>query len=255
MSATAKEILTPFNNGMALAILQLRKWHTRRPVRNPFGMSDAPDRFDAYEFDATPELGKVNNVFGFENESGQWKSPFGKPGDVIAVRESARVVFVGDVFQEVGEDGEVWDEYRMMDIIYNADDTPRSVVWPSRMKWIPISGHSIPNGCHKEAVRTKRKVKRVWVERVQDISDEDCRAEGVPTDEEFPMSPGYCVPAFCNGQGVMTAVAENLGVCDVDCYNCDTIKKRFRNLWESCGYSWESNQYVWCCEFGRIENE
>jgi len=197
-----------FNGEMVRAILDGRKTHTRRPVKNQEKMQDAPRRFDAYSFYSTPHQCGVKDAFGFENDDGQWKSPFGKPGDVLAVRESARVLHYSK-------------SSRWMDIEYVADGTKTTVPWPERMKWNPIVGHCIPNGCHKEAIRIKRKNKRVWVERVQDITEEDAKAEGVKPIEEA-------------GSYAHVAAFNSLWW---DIYGHDPVK------------CWDNNPRVWCCEF------
>ena len=76
------------------------------------------------------------------------------------------------------------------------------------------------------------KIVRVWVERVQDISSYDARAEGVYT-SHCANSPG------CGAS---------------DCSSCRPKHQieDFQELWDSI-YSekapWSSNPWVWCCEF------
>jgi hypothetical protein len=74
------------------------------------------------------------------------------------------------------------------------------------------------------------------VERVQEISPDDCRTEGIE-DCEYSVGSAYCTQ--CGGH-------EHL--CDRD---------RFRDLWDSInakrGYSWESNPWVWVIEFAAIQ--
>lgn len=96
----------------------------------------------------------------------------------------------------------------------------------------------------KFAARTWVKVSRVWCERIQSISEEDCRYEGCDTsdwvDQKFIPEPEA-------GHG---QIFESL------------YKPSFFNLWDSIygkpkdgkpDYSWNANPYVWCCEFERIE--
>jgi len=205
------EKLILLNVEMVRATLDRRKTQTRRPVKDPRGMSDAPKRFDAYSFYSTPHQCGVKDAFGFENEDGRWKSPFGKPGDVLCVRESARVLHYSK-------------SSRWMDIEYVADGTKTTVPWPDRMKWNPVVGHCIPNGCHLEAIRIKRKNKRVWVERVQDISELDAIAEGL----KKGLFGSYEAPGFALGRAPIQA---------------------FQALWDSIYGNWDDNDWLWCSEF------
>lgn len=219
-----------FNTEMVKAILEGRKTQTRRPIKCGF-LPGAPGRFDAYKTE--------NGVYGFENDDEVFRSPFGKPGDVLWVRESARVVRLSGPYQEIGPDGKIWDEYHTIDIIYDADDMPNTVDWPDRMKWKPISGHKIPNGCHKEACRLKLKVKRVWVERVQDISEDDAIAEGIEIHTDVFDQSSYSSKDYMNPDS---------------CYRNDAVKS-FLSLYESI-YGVESierNDWLFCGEFEVIK--
>lgn len=89
----------------------------------------------------------------------------------------------------------------------------------------------------KEACRLFLKVTNIRVERLQDISLEDCIAEGISS-------------AWTKEDGKRTDL----------CWSGNTIrpeKEYFHQLWnfinEKRGYPWESNPYVWGIEFKRIE--
>lgn len=102
------------------------------------------------------------------------------------------------------------------------------------------------------ASRIMLTVTSVRVERLQDISDADAIAEGVP--EEIDGSIGdeiYC--RNCGGHGTHGALGANLGVIEVDCLECDTATKRYRNLWTRINGpgSWDANPWVWVIEFQR----
>jgi hypothetical protein len=90
---------------------------------------------------------------------------------------------------------------------------------PTKVKWKP-SIH-MP----REAARICLEVKSVRVERLQDISEEDAKAEGVQPEEELKTS--YCSPH----------------------------REAFHRLWDSLnakrGYGWDSNPWVWVIGFER----
>jgi len=181
-----------FNGAMVRAIIEGRKTQTRRPVKDAIGMADAPKRFDAYEYEVNHDSCKVTKAFGFENEDGQWKSPFGDPGDVLWVRETFY-----DHGPELGVECRATEWDRL--------DSDAGIWRPSihMPKW---------------ACRLKLKVKRVWVERVQDISVSDCIKEGTPC--------GCIKPEYCPG-----------------------ARLEFLKLWDSIYGTWAENPWVWCCEF------
>ena len=106
----------------------------------------------------------------------------------------------------------------------------------------------------KEAARIWLKVKDVRVERLQDITEEQALSEGVPDDLDYPISKVYC--PRCRGEGLIGSVGENLGYMEVDCPDCYTAIKRFKNLWNSTikksdldRYGWDANPWVWVIEF------
>ena len=97
---------------------------------------------------------------------------------------------------------------------------------PSMFEWKP-SIH-MP----REAARIFLKVTNVSVERVQEITVDDCRLEG-------------CCCSDCSQTGPHSP----------DC-KCDTL---FYNVWNDIyakrGYGWETNPWVWVYEFERISKE
>lgn len=92
----------------------------------------------------------------------------------------------------------------------------------------------------------------VRVERVQDITEEDARAEGVPHNSDRPIDKSWC--ATCLGHGIVERFA--LGTASIDdCSECNTAKTLFRNCWISIygQQSWDANPWVWVAEWKEIE--
>lgn len=88
-------------------------------------------------------------------------------------------------------------------------------------KWIEKC-QGVPNGCIKEMARTFLRVVNVRVARLQDISEQDCLAEGMPLEEK----------------------------------GLDVFAMWYRNLWNKTapkGYKWEDNPYVFVYEFEKVE--
>ena len=81
------------------------------------------------------------------------------------------------------------------------------------------------------ASRIDLEITRVWVERVQDITEEDAESEGVD------------LRKLCG--------------CQDGCLTCDDRSPRivFRDLWQSIYGTWDANPFVWAYEFRRINEK
>ena len=206
-----KEIPILFNSEMVRAILDGRKTQTRRPLRQQPDMEHTWRVLPGYKLNhiALPTsdglIARFNHSYmhpRFGRTVSEYdptvKSPFGKPEDVLWVRE--RLYFDAD---------KGW--------CYWADESLVAGDYSSKRKSCP-SIH-MP----KAACRTKLKVNRVWVEKVQDITTRGICAEGIKLPKNKSLS--YLKKAL-------------LAQC------------KFSKLWKSCyPGSWERNNWVWCCEF------
>ena len=194
---------------MIRAILEGRKTQTRRVVKLP----DAPMRLGTWE---------PSEIFGYP-ASVLWHTrtgkivacPFGVPGDRLWVRETwcfahpeyhdqAEGVRRGD--RPVRDEMPWWCHYAATD-----DDVDEP-------KWSP-SIH-MP----RWASRLTLRVTSVRVERVQDISEADARAEGVTP---FPHDP------------------------EGDCWTDGKHRTAFEHLWGAINgwESWRDNPWVWAVGF------
>jgi hypothetical protein len=89
------------------------------------------------------------------------------------------------------------------------------------------------------AARLFPEVKSVRIERLQDITEEDAKAEGA---EKW----GWFRPHGASDEDCIT-YGKGLWPC---------YKNGFAHIWEkinSENYPWNSNPWVWVIEFGRIE--
>ncbi|HFF8567881.1 TPA: morphogenetic protein [Klebsiella variicola] len=186
-----------FNGEMTRAILDGRKTQTRRPVK-----------FPVHDKNLGCEL--AGNELAGELSAGNYlNSAFGKPGDRIWVRET-------------------WNKYGGL-LTYRADhdwidDMRKETVCTA--KWVP-SIH-MP----RWASRILLEITDVRVERLNAISEEDARAEGM---ELTGWRPTYSDPD--SGGEVMTPY------------------DNFAELWESIygEESWKANGWVWVISFKRVE--
>lgn len=186
-----------FNTEMVRAILEDRKTQTRRIIK---GLPLYEPYFEEDE----------GRGFLMDSEDGQFYAleTFSKiePGDVLWVRET---------WQRLSDFGEWRYEYRAD---YEDDD-------PLRLDGMYITWRPSIH-MPKEAARIFLKVKDVRAERLQDISVNEIRAEGL----------------------------------DVLGKTMNTSFKMWSELWNSTvkradlpRYGWEANPWVWVIEFERID--
>lgn len=219
MTPTERPIL--FNGEMVRAILDGRKTQTRRPIKPqpPVGFDDPRQGHDGQWFvmDGRPSALLASYPL---------RSPFGKPGDTLWVRET----FLDLCPPEDGEPGEAI--YREGEKL-SRDGSP--MWWEEEWTgWRP-SIH-MP----RWASRTTLTVKRVWVGRVQDITDEAVEAEGVRVSHPFGQS---FLPDAMRERAWASAWASARS----------EARRHFASLWDGLyaakGLGWDVNPWVWACEF------
>lgn len=183
-----------FTAPMVRAILDGTKTQTRRLVKR------VP--LDWLESGFTPEYVAL---------PGNDLCPHGRPGDHIWVRETH---FIND-YRGAGVPE---DERAETELVYAATDMDyvRNLEDDEGFAWRP-SIHMPRWAC-----RIVLEVTGVRVERLQDISAEDCIAEGLRTN-----------------------LREHDAVMD--------LRDQFRELWASTGGDWDANPWVWVVEFRRVE--
>lgn len=172
---------------MVLAILDGSKTQTRRPVtpqpppecgiNYPLGneswlprekRSPLRRHWEAWGgplFESRPEKHMCGSY--------ESRSPLGAPGNLLWVRERARVVEARTLLTFAYE-----VDINQVQLRYEADgEISEWLDYPARLK-TPTIGHCIANGCYREASRITLEVFSAWTVRLGDISEEDARAEG-----------------------------------------------------------------------------
>ncbi len=175
-----------FSGPMVRAILSGAKTQTRRIFK---GTTEHKGRYN-------PEYVRVHQ----HAEGWAQICPYGKPGDRLWVKETF------SAHGALGADGR---------IVYRAD----------------VPGEREPHGLHwkpsifmpRVASRITLEIESVRVERLQDISADDCLAEGITADQAQLGSDASWRAAYCR-------------------------------LWESINGagSWKLNPYVWAITFRRL---
>lgn len=223
-----------FSTEMVRAILEDRKTQTRRVIKMPRHISDMYETDqDLHRNIASINRDGAGDWIAWEPapmtdeettrlypDGGGFPCPYGHPGDTLWVRET-------------------WATINRYDHLEPSDIPRGDVRWPSVWYYTPPTAAASAQNTNSPFLGKKRqsifmprwasrltlKVIDVRVERVQGISEEDARDEGV---SDLPD----------NADGIWCA------------------RDRFMRLWDSInekrGYPWSSNPWVWVIEFKKM---
>ncbi|AZV56058.1 hypothetical protein [Clostridium sp. AWRP] len=237
-----------FNTQMVQAILQGRKTSTRRIMKN----------LSIKDCEATLKNGKkykrytLTNVDRYGNESEDFwfdgpiediahdkdiiaYAPY-KVGDILYVRET----FCPDYFDNSFENRNAYEAD------YDKSKVGDCVPEP---KWRP-SIH-MP----KKVARLFLKVTDVKAQRLQDITEDEAKAEGIKSYTKDEKVYKYAVSddwwmEYCNKHKKAGTWWQQMPT---------TAKEAFKYLWNSCGYKWpkcwDANPWVWVIELEKVKND
>ena len=199
-----------FNAEMVRAILARTKTQTRRPIK------PQPTWFETTHY--------------LDHIARKCARRFGAPGDRLWVQETWGITAA-----------ENRDPFELYDVLQGE--------WQLLRRDIKLAYHyraseNYPGMCWRPSIhmprsasRTDLLVKRVWVERVQDISEEDAAAEGF---WDMKSSDGM------SGWGAGPPAPSEY-----------TYRNTFRHFWDSIcaakGFGWDENPWVDATEFELIE--
>jgi hypothetical protein len=216
------------------AILDGRKTQTRRvikpqPIREEPWLVLRSKKFFLVDGKACSEF-KTNSASFFTEIYKGFKCPYGVVGDRLWVRETYWDKGYWKTDENFKRHWVRWLPEETIDFYYDADGEPTEI----RGSYSPF-GACIHLRKHP-AIHMMKKYARLWleitgirVERVQDIGEEDAKAEGVA-----PMT----------------------WINHPKCKPCYTVV--FSALWDSLnakrGYGWESNPWVWCLNFRKVKD-
>jgi len=236
-----------FKGDMVRAILEGRKTQTRRVVK--------PQPHDTYEIecgiyhptviDRHGEEDAGSPIFGAYSLDGEWgcKCLYGQPGDRLWVRETWGVGtrphpvegWVDGV--EYRADEPYCDCIEDMPLHRVSDEIDLSKY--DKLGWKP-SIHMPRWAC-----RIELEIVSVRVERLNDISEEDARAEGI--------ADGGCTNC---GEPEKSHPVTKTGQPWYPCEVAHTdFGDAFAGLWQSINGadSWSANPWVWVVEFKRVQ--
>lgn len=203
-----KEIPLLFSTPMVQALLAGRKTQTRRIIKHK--LQPVRDEVISSRRMVKPSGWPLMNI----DEYTERFCPYGKPGDVLWVRET--LYQNGELGLEYVADKECIDE----------------AIIPNDHK--PYRNYAF---CNIPCIHMPKWAARIWlqvtdirVERLQDITQEDAQAEGMTT------APHRC-PGWKNSLHDFK-----------DCFICP-----FKVLWNQInganGHQWDKNEWVWVISF------
>jgi hypothetical protein len=230
-----KEMSRPilFSAPMVRALLEGRKTQTRRQVKYRVTGPNRPNTLDFHEGSRWRGALDARSLTG----NALALCPYGKPGDLLWVRETCRAHELTD--KEAEEDtfgvmerlGLEYPLYGLDGVIYAADGTFREIqnTQQASQAWCELNHYRGKQGATVPPIHMPRwasritlRITSVRVERVQAISQADCIAEGI---------------AAQTGPFVHHVVAD------------------YRRLWGEINgkESWDANPWVWVVAFERAE--
>lgn len=188
---------------------------TKRLTRRMRGLDEINKNPNDWRFDGLtehPKTGVLTACFmHLKTQEGLWiKSPYGEPGRKAWVRETHACYVKGEEIHHY--------------VAYKASEKTLPKEWPNttrKLKWTP--------SIHMKRFNSQinLEITSIWVERLQDISEEDAKAEGVP-------------PMMRLEDGKLTNLYE--------------YKDGFRQIWGAINgpKSWEVNPWVWVVGFKKV---
>jgi hypothetical protein len=211
-----------FSAPMVRALLADTKTQTRRVVKlpheNPLGRWEVlpwggPNGGRTRDGQTVP----FQNVIGHSRTGEIIGCPYGQPGDRLWVRET---------FRKIDGQTRPWIETDYRATYTHGDRLGDSL--GVKMPWTPAI--HMP----RAASRITLEVTGVRVERLQDISEADAKAEGACAAEPCDHARRSCADIGCSGP--------------------QDYRGGYRALWESINGpgSWAANPWVWVVEFTRI---
>ena len=214
-----------FSAPMVRALLDGSKTQTRRVMKPQLVYGTVAGLFNSWYL---PRSEGGGTLYPNGKEKILSTCPYGQPGDRLWVREAWRAELTWDTTKPSGIPNEaaLW---------YEADDQQRNNGRGTKFKGKLRPSIHMP----RWASRITLEITEVRVERLQDISEADARAEGI-----FPHVRG----------GWHWLKHDSSNPDDWNQFGYKTAALAFQALWESINGpgSWATNPWVWVVEFRRL---
>ena len=246
--AMSRERPILFSSPMVRALLDGSKTQTRRPVKpdpgpywNPIVGAHNPTIINNGGYEAPgPE------IFGASDETMGRKFAYGRPGGRIWIRET---FFAYGRWVTRYSEKKKGDEWHFIDMTVECD---RAYQYDADAPDLPLAkgrGGALPGWHRRPAIFMPRAASRILLEivsvrvqRLNDCSAADARAEGLISYEHFWRECEYPLPdiAYEPFKGSPTRYSDPV--------------QAYQALWESINGagSWAANPWVWVVEFKRV---
>ena len=215
-AAAVRERPILFSGRLVRGLLEGRKSVTRRVIN--------PQPTEKWGHGVHQSDGRFYVHGRFDGIDTWFACPYGAPGDRLWVRETHHYLDARADWSQPPQVG-----WLPVHLTFQADDTMRTVEAPAEdwteswcndhIRWRP-SIH-----LHRWASRISLEVTEVRVERLQDITDEEAIAEGVPTRGTTHWAGKW--------------------------------RDEFHQLWDELnaarGYGWDANPWVWVIRFRKVD--
>lgn len=238
-----KELPILFSGPMVKRILEDGKTQTRRILKiqppEDIGKLIVKTYVPCLE-DKDGEIFPGAEIFGVTTEDGEWglKCPYGQPGDRLWVRETCWLwgQWLKNGLTKKGKQAWRFKIETPSTVIFDPAHPQIGKVRKAGLKayWIRPSIH-MP----RWASRIDLEIVKIRVERLQDILEEDARAEGA-----------FMETRDCSG-GVEYLPPDDKPITAA---NCLCHKNGFMNIWHRIQgpEAYQSNPWVWVVEFKRV---
>ena len=256
-----------FSAAMVRALLDGSKTQTRRVMKpQPEPVPHRPGDYwwpcNAFQSMVSVSDTRAPGAHGMAGDA----CPHGAHGDQLRVRET---FFAYGRWETRFSAKKARDEWHFVDMTAECDrayqfaaDNPNLVMAAGR-------GGALPGWYKRPAIFMPRWASRILleivsvrVERLNDCSEADAKAEGVmqldADDSQRPevrTKDGWQLCPTCAGTGLRSTLGASGGVnFDVECSECDTHLKLYRHLWEAINGpgSWAANPWCWAITFRRV---
>ncbi len=224
-----------FKDDMFRALLDGRKTNTRR-LDGLHEINKNPDNFEY------SHIYKGKYMFLVKDNIGlcACKSKY-QVGDIVGIRENFYIMKLKPT------------EYHSINFEYNIDREFKHTIltdneWAKYRKWKNQTGSKSKLFMFDSLIRYKMQIKNIRVERINDISIEDCINEGIPQTwgEWFGKAPKWAIDSIELNQ-------ENGGD---HIWTNRTSKENFQILWDSInkkrGYGWDENSWVFVYDIKQV---
>ena len=226
-----------FSSEMVRAILDGRKTQTRRIIKPQPEVCPIETRPPAYPESILWHVSKDGGIYGglLTHKEFTKYCLYGQVGDRLRLKEDYKYIIQGDLVITYYKYSYKKDRVEYTPLSYLDKKTRRKLikgrkdVWKSKLLMF------------KFMARIWLEITNIRVERVQDISEEDCIAEGI----ELIYGKRNLSP--------FSGYKDYSGLVEV----CGATAS-FHTLWDSLnakrGYAWDKNPWVWVIEFRKAKD-